>query len=173
LAEAQQDDASLHWAHWGLGRIRLARDDLAEALVELSEAEQKLAEAYPGNTGWQRNLSISYGRIGDILLELDRLPEATDSFEDRLAIAERLAATDPSNALWQADLAISHGRFALARSKRVETRQALDGFRKARGIIARLRGQSPGDASLPSLDWYDSQIAKIEAAGVAAPENAP
>lgn len=168
--------SNLAVAYERIGDVLKAQGRLEEALDSQRSGlaiREELARAYPDVMGWQRDLSISQERIGDILLDLDRVPEATAAFEKRLAIAEQLAGKDPSNTLWQSDLAISHGRVALGRSRQGETRQALEGFRKARDIIARLRKQSPNDASLPSLEWYDAQIAKMGAAGAAAPENAP
>jgi hypothetical protein len=39
----------------------------------------------PHNTGWQRDLSLSYERIGDVLLTQGEHDEALKSFRDRRA----------------------------------------------------------------------------------------
>ena len=45
------------------------------------------------NTGWQRDLSVPYDRIGDVLMVQGKLAEALKSYRDSLAIRERLAAS--------------------------------------------------------------------------------
>jgi hypothetical protein len=58
----------------------------------------RLAKADPGNAGWQRDLSVSYDRVGDVLVPQGNLPEALTSFRDGLAIRDRLVKADPGNA---------------------------------------------------------------------------
>ena len=57
---------------------------------------ERLAKSDPDNAGWQRDLSVSYERIGDALVAQGRLPEALQSYRDGLAISERLAKSNPS-----------------------------------------------------------------------------
>jgi hypothetical protein len=59
---------------------------------------ERLAQTDPDNTGWQRDLSVSYNKIGDVLVAQGNLPEALQLFRDDLVIAERLAEVDPNNA---------------------------------------------------------------------------
>ncbi|MGH3909509.1 MAG: hypothetical protein ACRDRM_01640 [Pseudonocardiaceae bacterium] len=64
------------------------------------------------NTAWQRDLSISHERLGDLAVAAGNLDTAQHHYEIDLAIAERLAALDPANAQWQRDLDISRQRIA-------------------------------------------------------------
>jgi eukaryotic-like serine/threonine-protein kinase len=66
---------------------------------------QRLTQRDPDNTDWQRDLSVSHNRVGDIYQAQGRLADALREYEAVLAIAERLAAHDPTNAQWQKDLA--------------------------------------------------------------------
>ena len=59
---------------------------------------------------WQRDLSISYINIGNVLKDQGQLAEALSAFRKCLAIRQRLAAADRSNAQWQRDLQYSVGR---------------------------------------------------------------
>ena len=70
----------------------------------------RLAKADPGNAGWQRDLSVSYDKVGDVLVAQGNLAEALKSYRDGLAIAERLAKADPGNAGWQRDLSVSYDK---------------------------------------------------------------
>ena len=62
----------------------------------------------PSNAKWQRDLSVSYDKVGDVLQAQGDLAAALKAYHDSSAIAERLAKADPSNANWQSDFAISY-----------------------------------------------------------------
>jgi len=92
-----------------------AQGNLPEALKSFREdlaIADRLAQADPGNAGWQRDLSVCLEMIGDVLVAQGNLPEALKSFRDGLAIRDRLAQADPSNAGWQFDLVVSHWNLA-------------------------------------------------------------
>ena len=57
---------------------------------------------------WQRDLSVSYNRIGDVQVAQGNLSAALTSYQASLAIMDRLAKSDPSNAGWRSDLAVSY-----------------------------------------------------------------
>jgi hypothetical protein len=59
---------------------------------------ERLAGSEAGNADWQRDLSVSNNKIGDVLVSRGNLPEALKSYRAGLAIAERLAGTDTGNA---------------------------------------------------------------------------
>ena len=71
---------------------------------------EKLAESDPSNTGWQRDLSVSHNKTGDVQQAQGDLEAALESYRSDMAIAEKLAESDPSNAGWQRDLSVSHER---------------------------------------------------------------
>ena len=48
---------------------------------------ERLAKADPANAGWQRDLSVSYGKVGDVLKAQGNLPEALKAYRDSLAIS--------------------------------------------------------------------------------------
>jgi hypothetical protein len=75
---------------------------------------ERLAQADPGNAEWQRDLSVSYDRIGDVLVAQGDRAGALKSYRDGLAIRERLAQADPGNAEWQVDVLWSNWRLAQA-----------------------------------------------------------
>jgi tetratricopeptide (TPR) repeat protein len=105
----------------------------------LAIAEQ-LAQADPGNAGWQRDLSVSFDRVGDVLVAQGNLPEALKSLRDGLAIRDRLAQADPGNAGWQRDLAVSNERIG-------DMERRLDHPAEARAALER------------ALAIYDSLLA--------------
>jgi hypothetical protein len=73
-------------------------------------AAHKRTEADPTNAQAQRDLSISYERLGDLMLQLGDGAQAERFYRDSLTIRERLAQADPTNAQAQRDLSISYER---------------------------------------------------------------
>ena len=141
---------------------RVALKDALQSFKASLAIAERLAAADPDNAGWQRGLSVSHNKIGDVQSAQGNLKDALESFKASLAIRERLAAADPGNAGWQRDLAVSHGRVALVQSQIGDTGEALEGLRQGRAIVANLRDRAPELAVLSSdLAWFDSRIAEL------------
>jgi len=73
--------------------VLVAQGTLPEALTSYRDSlaiRDRLARADPGNAGWQRDLSISLGRVADTLLKLGQKAEARPLAER--ALAQRRAA---------------------------------------------------------------------------------
>jgi hypothetical protein len=61
--------------HWSVIAVR------PEILLGRATNEfDRLAKSDPGNAGWQRDLSVSYEKIGDVLVAQGNLPEALKSY---------------------------------------------------------------------------------------------
>ena len=84
-----------------------------------------MAARDPANTDWQRDLSISYERIGDVQLQQGDLAGALASYRKALVIGEILAARDPNNAEWQRDLIVSLANLGMASGERMYLNRAL------------------------------------------------
>ena len=76
----------------------------AAFLATVHDTLTKLAESDPANAAWQRDLSVSFNKLGDLARAQGNLPEAQRLFGEDLRIAQRLAESDPANAAWQRDL---------------------------------------------------------------------
>ncbi len=61
----------------------------------------KLAAADPTNTQWQRDLSISHERLGELAQARADLTGAAEHYQACLDITTKLAAADPTNTQWQ------------------------------------------------------------------------
>ena len=82
-----------------------AQGDLAAALTSYQAAltiREHLATADPGNAKWQRDLSVSHNRIGDVQRAQGDLAAALTSYQAALTIREHLAKADPGNAIGSA-----------------------------------------------------------------------
>ena len=116
-------------------RLKSFREQLAIA--------DRLARADPDNAAWQRDLSVSHDRIGDVLVAQSKLPEALKSFRDALAIRDRLARSDPDNADWQRGLAVSYDRVGDVLMSQGDLNAALKSFRDQLAIAEGWRAPIP------------------------------
>jgi hypothetical protein len=73
---------------------------------EVLAIRTRLAEASPANADRQREISVSFDRLGDTLKYEGKLAEARKFYEDALAIRKRLAEADAANPDRQRDLSI-------------------------------------------------------------------
>ncbi|WP_374692181.1 SEC-C metal-binding domain-containing protein, partial [Accumulibacter sp.] len=105
---------------------------------------ERLAASDPGNAGWQRDLSVSHIKIGDLLQAQGDLAGAGAAYRADLAIAERLAASDPGNAGWQRDLSVSHNKIGDLLRAQGDLAGAGAAYRASHAIRERLAASDPG-----------------------------
>ncbi len=78
----------------------LSAGDMPAATRQLRAMHQQIqvrAAADPANTGWQRDLSVSHSKLGDVAVAAGDLAAARAAYQAGLDIAARLAAADPAN----------------------------------------------------------------------------
>ena len=124
-----------------IGDVLVAQGKLDEALKAYRDGlaiRERLAAADPGNTRWQRDLSVSYNKVGDVLMAQGKLDEALKAYRDSLAICERLAAADPSNTQWQRDLSVSYDKVGDVLVAQGKLDEALKAYRDGLAIRERL-----------------------------------
>ncbi len=129
------------WAFIGLGDLYVTTGPLEEAAKAYRNAE--VAARRQGN---ERDLSVSYTKVGEVLVAQGNLPEALKSFREGLAIGERLAKSDPGNAGWQRDLSVSYDRVGDVLVAQGNLPEALKSFRDGLAIRDRLAKSDPGNA---------------------------
>jgi tetratricopeptide (TPR) repeat protein len=116
--------------------VRAGKLDDARGFYDQDLAVAKaLAAKDPSNTDWQRDLSVSFEKLGDVAVSAGKLDDARGFYDQDLAVAKALAAKDPSNAEWQMDLCKSFARRSLVARTRTEKIQMLT---EARRIYDRL-----------------------------------
>jgi tetratricopeptide (TPR) repeat protein len=110
------------------------------------EIREGLAGRDLANTEWQRDLSVSHERIGDVLVALGDGPGALLAYRKGLEIAEALAGRDPANAQWQRDLSVSHDRIGDVLVAQGDGAGALLAYRKDLEIAEALAGRDSANA---------------------------
>jgi tetratricopeptide (TPR) repeat protein len=107
---------------------------------------ERLARSGPSNAGWQRDLSVSYERVGDVRVEEGDLVGAIKSYRDGLTIIDRLAQSDPTNAGWQRDLSVSYNKVGDVQVAQGDLAGALKSYRDSLAIRERLANSDPDNA---------------------------
>jgi catechol 2,3-dioxygenase-like lactoylglutathione lyase family enzyme len=121
---------------------------------------EALATHDPTNTEWQRDLSVSLSRIGDVLVAQRDGPGALDAYRKSLAIAEALAERDPGNARAQVDEAMVCARLGTIRHGQDMTlrRQFL---LRGRDILMKLKSAGKLMPNQDWIDWFDRKLDEL------------
>jgi hypothetical protein len=99
---------------------------------------RRLAVADPSNAGWQRDLSVSQEKVGNVLRDQGDVAGALAAYRESLQVRRRLAEADPSNAVWQRDLSLSLTLMAQFHEQRRDPSEALPLARESLTIDERL-----------------------------------
>ena len=124
-----------------LGDMRLRRGALEQAQEAYGVAltlAQRLVSNERDNTEWQRDLSVSYEKVADILRRSAPVG-ALDHYQASLKIRQDLARREPDNTEWQRDLSVSYDKVAdiLRRSDPVAALDHYQASLKIRQDLAR------------------------------------
>jgi Flp pilus assembly protein TadD len=115
----------------------------------------RLAEADPRDAQAQRDLSVSYERLGDVALQAADLATAREFHEKRLEISRRLAEAAPRDAQAQRELAISYYRLGLIAKAGKAWDEAIKVFEAGRQVLVDFRERT-------SLDLFQSELTELE-----------
>ena len=130
------------WWLYGAGDAWLTEGQSTAALRAYTTAQKAaaagLAAGDPGNTEWQRDLSVSHDRIGDVQAVQGDSAAALRSYQASLAIAERLAAGDPRNTEWQRSPSVSHDKIGSVQAAQGDSAAALKSYKASLTIRERL-----------------------------------
>ncbi len=86
-------------SHHSIGRVLHETAKRQEAMVSYRKAlaiRQKLADANPGVTEFQRDLSVTHNNIGIVLAETGKPEEALTAWRKQLAIHQKLVDANPA-----------------------------------------------------------------------------
>ena len=119
----------------------------ARALLECTHALLAAdAVADPSNSSWQRDLSVSYDRVGDVFSSQGDLALALKAYQNSLAIAEKLAGADPSNSSWQHDHSVTFNKVGNVFNSQGNLASALKAFQNSLTIRDKLAAADPSNS---------------------------
>ena len=129
------------------GSLQLGRTDRALARTrEIAEVFEHRAQQAPGRADYQRDLSVSYNKLGDLMRNGGQGEQAREFFEKSLAIRKRLAEAEPGRADYQRDLSVSYNKLGDLMRALGQGEQAREFFEKVMAISKRLAEAEPGRA---------------------------
>ena len=143
---------ALHQGFWfliGQGDHSMIYASLGAALEDYRLAErrvERLVALDGAHTDWQRDLSVSYNKIGDVLVSQGDGAGALAAYRKSLVIREALAARDRANTQWQRDLSVSHDRIGDVLVSQGDGAGALAAYRKSLVIREALAARDPANA---------------------------
>jgi tetratricopeptide (TPR) repeat protein len=147
------------------GRLDVLDDVAKKAQAYLQQSLnilRTLVDQDKSNIGWQRDLSWSYQKVGEVLEVQGRLPEALDSYYQGLAIAKRLTEQDKSNTALQRGLLISYTKIGSVLEALGRFPEALDAYQQYLTIARRLAEQDKSNT-----DWQrELLLSHIKVGGV-------
>ena len=106
---------------------------------------ERLARSDPNNAELQRELTVSYSKIGDILVAQNNLEDALESYISALTIAQSLVRSDLGDALSQRELAASHFRVGEVQVAQGNLEDALESYTASLAIFKRLVQSDPNN----------------------------
>jgi tetratricopeptide (TPR) repeat protein len=140
FAEATRLDPDNVWLWGQLGDLWITHGSLAEAEKAFFGAREAASRV-----GADRNLSLSFGRVGNVQVAQGDLAGALKSYRDGLMIIDRLAKSDPGNAGWQRDLSVSYNKVGDVQVAQGDLTGALTSYRDSFAIRDRLAQSDPGN----------------------------
>jgi tetratricopeptide (TPR) repeat protein len=103
----------------------------------------RLVAVDASNVGWQRDLSISYGLIGDVQMSQGKFDDALKSYRDEFDVKDRLLKAAPDNIGRQRDIAVAYSHLGDAYNKQGDNKHAIDNYRLALAIMEGLASIDP------------------------------
>ena len=131
------------------GRYDLANAILRPLAHQLGErVREALAGDEPDNTTYQRDLAVSYERLGDLARQSGQASEAERLYRQSLAVREALAGDEPDNTTYQRDLTISYNKLGDLARQSGQAGETEEQFAPAVRIRRALSQQEPGRVDL-------------------------
>ncbi|MEJ2851874.1 CHAT domain-containing protein [Saccharothrix sp. CCNWLW140] len=110
---------------------------------QIHELLQERLATNPDNAEYQRDLSISHDKLGDLAMARGDTGTAEQHYQASLDIAQRLATADPDNAEYQRDLSVSQNKLGDLAMARGDTGTAEQHYQASLAIRERLATADP------------------------------
>jgi serine/threonine-protein kinase len=149
---SQVDHATI-WVHFELGDIFLEIEEggTAQAKKQFETAHDlamRAVEKDPGRSEAQRDLYVSYIRLGRLQMRLGDSKAALAAFQQGLKVSERLAEADPASAKAQRDVAIIYDDLGSVQMRLGDSKAAQASYQQALAVNERLARADPCDTQI-------------------------
>ena len=141
-----------------------AAEAAANAALEIAE---EFAENFPDDPNLQRDLSVSYGNLGDIAKSRNDYKAAEGYYAKALEISKRLAEKYPDDPNLQSDLSVPYERLGVIAEAMNDYKAAEGHYAKTLEIREKLAEKYPEDPNLQR----DLSVSYINLGGIAKARN--
>jgi len=153
--------------------LRNSEADPAQALP-LMESALRMAEELvmldPDNAEFQRDVSVSYAKLGDVQLHQGDTAQALGYYEKALAVAEELVKLDPDNTEFRRDVFVSYAKLGLFAEQRGDLPGAIRRFEQMVAMMTELTQKDPANAqwrqdlanATRDLAQFRAKVAELE-----------
>jgi hypothetical protein len=107
---------------------------------------RKLVASDPGNARWQRELSVSISKLGQVRLAGGDNAGALADYNESVTVARRLAAADPGNLQLQNDLSTGLEMVGYAQFMAGDRTGALGSYEESLAIRRKIAAADPDNA---------------------------
>lgn len=150
VVEYEPDEPG-NWRRYG--DLLVTAGDLsraAQAFNRFNQLARARATQDSENRQWQRDISISFEKLGGIQQAQGDLATAQTNYQKSLAISDQLAAADPSNRQWQQDLFVNIGMLGNIQRAQGDLAAALTSYQKTLAITEQLAVADPSNSQWQS-----------------------
>ena len=113
-------------------------EDALKQYQDYLKISRQLATDDPKDAQKQRDLSISFNKLGDVYLTLGRTEDALKQYQDGLKISRQLATDDPKDAQKQRDLMLSSYKLGMVAKELGSYTAAIKRFHQGVAILDEL-----------------------------------
>jgi tetratricopeptide (TPR) repeat protein len=130
------------------------------------DIRKKLTELDLSNTQFQRDVSVSHDKVGDLQLRLGNSAPALAHYQASMKINKKLTELDPSNTQFQRDVSVSHDKLGNLQLLLGKTAPALVNYQASVKIRKKFIKLDPGNSQFQ----YDLLLSYMNIARVHAKE---
>ncbi len=136
------------WTQIELGDRALRYETLSRAAARFQSAHasaEQLRKLDVTHPIWQRDLSASYNRRGNVQLQSGQATEALGTYQKAFEINQKLSADDPSDARTQRELSVSYNKLGDVQLQSGQVTEALASYQQGLAIRQKLSADDPSD----------------------------
>jgi tetratricopeptide (TPR) repeat protein len=144
-------------------RLEEARKEYQEALNQQSlEIATRLHDQDKSTAELQRDFSVGYEKVGDVLRAQGEVEEALKAFQQALHITQELAQQDPTNGEWLYLLGVNWQRIGRVRQDQNDLTGAAKAYEQAKNTLVDLQKRGPLSSSQQQiLDRIEKELSTL------------
>jgi len=109
-----------------------------QGLLQANHLFQQTVQQQPDKLQWQRDLSVSYEKLGDFYQQTGDIAKVAQYYQDSLNIIKKLVSKDPDNMKWQRGLSVSYNKLGVLALQTGDKVKAAQYYQDSLDIVKKL-----------------------------------